>query len=82
MSGESASYPDDLFYPGFHKRFPTYFYISVRSAVHSGIITHSTFLPGFATLKGEMEKDALHRRLVKAVGGVFFLLTVDSGLPS
>ena len=56
----------------------TYFDISIRSAVHSGVIAHSAVSPGFAALRGEMEIDAWHRRLVEAAGGVFFPLVVDN----
>ena len=72
VSGESASRPGDVFHPDFHNGHPTYFDISVRSAVHSGVITRSASSPGFAVLKGEMEKDARHRDLVEAAGGVCF----------
>ena len=77
VSGESASRPGDVFHPDFHNDRPTYFDISV---IHSGIITHSrsASLPGFAALKGEMEKDARHRDLVEDAGGVFFPLVVDN----
>ena len=71
VSGESASRPGDVFHPDFHNGHPTYFDISVRSAVHSGVITRSASSPGFAALKGKMEKDARHRDLVEAAGGVF-----------
>ena len=77
MPGESASRPGDVFHPDFHNGHPTYFDISVRSAVHSGVISHSAS-PGFAALKGKMEKDARHKNLVEAAGGVFFPLVVDS----
>ena len=80
VSGESSSCPGDIFHPDFHNWHPT-FDIYVRSAVHSGVITHSTLSPGFVALKGEMEKDAQHRRLVEAAGCVFFPLVVGSGLP-
>ena len=79
MSGESVSRPGDVFHPDFHNGRPTYFDISVRSALHSGVITRSASSPaGFAALKGEMEKDARHRDLVEAAGGVFFPLVVDN----
>ena len=58
VSGESASRPGDVFHPDFHNGHHTYFDISVRSAVHSGVISHSASASGFAALKGEMEKDA------------------------
>ena len=38
MSGESSSHPGNVFHPDFHNGHPTYFEISVRSAVHSGVI--------------------------------------------
>ena len=75
VSGESASRPGDVFHPDFHNGPPTYFDISVRSAVYSGIISHSASALGFAVLKGEMEKDAWHKNLA---GGVFFPLVVDN----
>ena len=78
VSGESSSRPGDVFHPDFHNGHPTYFDISVRSSVHSGVITHSAVSPGFAALRGEMEKDARHRGLVEAAGGVFFPLVVDN----
>ena len=78
VSGESASRPGDVFHPDFHNGRPTYFDISVRSAVHSGVISHSASASGFAALKGEMEKDARHKNLVEAAGGVFFPLVVDN----
>ena len=78
VSGESSSHPGDVFHPDFHNRHPTYFDISVRSAVHSGVITHSAVSPGFAALRGKMEKDAQHGKLVEAAGGVFFPLVVDN----
>ena len=78
VSGESSSRPGDVFHPDFHNGHPTYFDISVRSAVHSGVIAHSAVSPGFAALRGEMEKDARHRGLVEAAGGVFFPLVVDN----
>ena len=78
VSGESASRPGDVFHSDFHNGHPTYFDISVRSALHSGVITHSASSPGFAALKGEMEKDARHRDLVEDAGGVFFPLVVDN----
>ena len=78
VSGESASRPGDVFYPDFHNDHPTYFDISVRSALHSGVITHSASSPGFAALKGEMERDARHRDLVEDAGGVIFPLVVDN----
>ena len=76
--GESASRPGDVFHPDFHNGRPTYFDISVKSALHSGVITHSASSPGFAALKGEMEKDARYRDLVEDAGGVFFPLVVDN----
>ena len=78
VSGEPASRPGDVFHPDFHNGHPTYFDISVRSALHSGVITHSASSPGFAALKGEMEKDAQHRDLVEDAGGVFFPPVVDN----
>ena len=71
VSGESASRSGDVFHPDFHNGRPTYFDISVRSALHFGVITHSASSPGFAALKGEMEKDAQHRDLVEDAGGCF-----------
>ena len=78
MSGESASRPGDVFHPDFYNGRPTYFDISVRSALHSGVIAHSALSPGFAALKGEMEKDAWHRSLVEAAGRLFLPLVVDN----
>ena len=72
MSGESFSRPGDVFHPDFHNGHPTYFDISVRSAVHSVVS------PGFEALRGEMEKNSRHRRLVEAAGGLFFPLVVDN----
>ena len=51
VSGESASRPGDVFHPDFHNGRPIYFDISVRSAVHSGVISHSASASGFAALK-------------------------------
>ena len=45
--------------------------ISFRSAPHFGVTTHSVSSPGFAALKGEMEKDAQHRDLVEDAGVCF-----------
>ena len=78
VSVESVSRPGDVFHPDFHNGRPTYFDISVRSVLHSGVITRSASSPGFAALKGEMEKDAWHRDLVEAAGGIFFPLVVDN----
>ena len=61
MSGGSADRPGDVFHPDFHHGRPTYFDVSVRSALHSGVITHSATSPGFADQKGEMEKDVWHK---------------------
>ena len=47
---------------------PTCFDVSVRSALHSGVLTHSAITPGFAALKREMEKDARHKEFVEAAG--------------
>ena len=74
VSGESASRPGNVFHPDFHSGRPTYFDISVRSALHSGVITCSASSPGFAALKGKMAKDARHRDLVEAAGDVFYPL--------
>ena len=74
MSGESASRPGDVFHPDFHKGHPTYYDISVRSALHSGVVTHSAFSSGLAALRGEMEKDAWHRGLVEDAGDAFPLV--------
>ena len=52
VSGESASRPGDVFHPDFHNGRSTYFDISLRSAVHSGVISHSASASGFAALKG------------------------------
>ena len=78
VSGESASRPGNVFHPDFHSGRPTYFDISVRSALHSGVITCSASSPGFAALKGKMAKDARHRDLVEAAGDVFYPLVVDN----
>ena len=78
MSGESASRPANVFHPNFHNGCPTYFGISVTSAVHSGVVSHSASSPGFAALKGEMEKDPWHKNLVEAAGGVFFPLVINN----
>ena len=51
VSGESVSRPGDVFHPDFHNGRPTYFDIFVRSALHSGVITHSASSPGFVALK-------------------------------
>ena len=61
----AASRPGDVFHPDFHNGRPTYILIriSIRSALHSGVITYSASSPGFAALKGETEKDAQHRDL-------------------
>ena len=77
-SGEPSSCPCDVFHPDFYNGHPTYFDISVRFAVHSGVITHSALSLGFAALTGEIKKYAQHRGLVKAAGGVFFPLVVDN----
>ena len=76
--GVSASRPGDVFHSDFHHGRPTYFDISVRSALHAGVVTHSTLSSGFAALRGEVEKDVRHWGLVKAAGGVFFPLVVDN----
>jgi len=34
--------------------------------------------PGFAALRGKMEKDARHKELVEAAGGEFLPLVVDN----
>ena len=65
----SAVRPGDVFYPDFHHGHPTYFDISVRSALHAGVVTHSALSSGVA-LRGEMEKDARHQGLVET--GVCF----------
>ena len=72
MSGESSDRPGDVLHLEFYNDCPTYFDISVRSALHSGVIMHSAASPGFAARRGEMEKDAWHKGLVEAAGGVFF----------
>ena len=84
VSGESASRPADVFHTDFNNGRLTYFDISVRNAVHSGVISHSASASGFAALKVEMEKDAWHKNLVEVAGGVYFPLVVDNfgvGLP-
>ena len=43
VSGESAICPGDVFHPDFHNGCPTYYDISVRTAIHSGVIRHSVF---------------------------------------
>ena len=48
--------------------------ISVRSALHSGVVTHSAFSSGLAALRGEMEKDAWHRGLFEDAGDAFPLV--------
>ena len=79
VSGGSADSPGDVFHPDFHHGHPTaYFDVSVRSALHSGVITHSATSPGFAAQKGELEKDMQHKGLVEAAWGVFFPLVVDN----
>ena len=78
VSGESSSRPGDVFHPDFHNGHPIYFDISVRSAVHSGVITHSAVSPGFAALRGEIKKDARHRGFVEAARGVVLPLVVDN----
>ena len=35
--GVSGDWPDDVFHPDFHHGRPTYFDISVRSALHAGV---------------------------------------------
>ena len=77
MSGESVSRPDDVFHPNFHHGCPTYFDISVRSALHSGVLTQAAFSSVFTALRGEMEKDVWHQRLVEAAG-VFCTVDVDN----
>ena len=54
MSGESAARPGDIFHPDFYNGHPTYFDVSARSALHSGVLSHSAVTPGFAALRGEM----------------------------
>ena len=72
VSGGSADRPGDILHPDFHHGCLTYFDVSVRSALHSGVITHSATSPEFAAQKGEMEKDMQHKAgLVEAAGGVF-----------
>ena len=57
---------------------PTYFDVSVRNALHSGVVSHSAIIPGFAAFRGEMEKDDQHNMLVEAAGGEFLPLLVDN----
>ena len=78
VSGESAARPGDIFHPDFYNDHPTYFDVSVQSALHSGVLSHSAITPGFAALRGEMEKDAKHKALIEAVGGDFLPLVVDN----
>ena len=78
MSGESAARPGGIFHPDFYNGHPTYFDVSVRSALHFGVLSHSAITPGFAALRGEMEKDARHKALVEAAGGEFLLLVVNN----
>ena len=80
VSTESATRPGDVFHPDFCNGRPTYFDVSVRSALHSGVLTHSAITPGFAALKGEMEKDARHKELVEKAGGKFLPLVVDNSV--
>lgn len=56
MSGESVSRSGDVFYLDFHHGYPIYFDISIRSALHSGVLVHSAFSSRFGDLRGEMEK--------------------------
>ena len=77
VSGESAARPDDIFHPDFYNDHP-YFDVSVRSTLHSGVLSHSAITPGFTALRGEMEKDARHKALVEAAGGEFLPLVVDN----
>ena len=45
--GESAARrPGDIFHPDFYNGHPTYFDVSVRSALHSGVLSHSAITPG------------------------------------
>ena len=78
VSGESAAKPGDIFHLDFCNGHPIYFNVSVRSTLHSGVLSHSAITPGFAALRGEMEKDAKHKALVEAAGGEFLPLVVDN----
>ena len=62
----------DVFHPDFCNGIPTYFDVSVRSALHPGVLIHFASTSGFAVLQGEMEKDAKHNNLVEAAGGKCF----------
>ena len=78
MFGESAARPGDIFHPDFFNDHPTNFDVSVRSALHFGVLSHSAITPGFTTLRREMEKDARYKALVEAAGGEFLPLVVDN----
>ena len=59
VSGESAARP--AWCLDYYNGHPTYFDVSVRSArasTSAGVLSHSAITPRFATLRGEMEKDA------------------------
>ena len=65
---ESATRPGDAFHPDFCNGRPTYFDVSVRSALHPGVLIHSTSTSGFAALQGEIKEDAKHNNLVEECG--------------
>ena len=72
---ENLPRPSNIFYLDFYNGHPTYFDVSVRSALHSEVQSHSAITPGFVALRGEMEKD---KALVDAAGGEFLPLVVDN----
>ena len=71
-------HPGDVFHPDFEQGSLTYFDVSVRNSFQSQYIIKATHYSGAAAEVGQTENDSHHDDIVKATGGIFHPLVVET----
>ena len=70
--------PGDVFHPDFEFGKPAYFDVSVHHPLQDSLICLSAATAGVAAGRGEADKDSHHEASVRAAGGIFIPLVVES----
>ena len=76
--GTDLDHPGDVLHPDFQFGTPAYFDVSVRHPPQDSLLCLSAATAGVAASHGEADKDSHHEASVRAAGGIFVPLVVES----
>ena len=70
--------PGDAFHPNFQYGKPAYFDVSVHHPLQDSLLVLSAAATGVTAERGEADKDYHYEAVVRAAGGIFVPLVVES----